>query len=478
MSSDTPEGAGPPRDGSETGRRPRRPFGRALAAQQDRVDYRHLARAFRGEERTGLMLGALVRVAIALALTISAALGQNLSGDAWLWAVGSYGFLAVTGGIQFLMARAGINPPALKYVWVLIDCAYLAAIIAMRNPFVTEGPPPSAILREGTVLYFFIFLVQASFAFSPRLVLWCGFCVVAAWTAVMLYVLGEPGIFWDFGAPGQADLRVYAAKYANPFYVPLSKWIIETAVVILLSGALSVSVSRSRRLVGVLSKAERARSNLARHFSPNLVETLSERDEPFGAVRRQNAAVLFADIRGFTSFAESAEPEEVVNLLRGFHARAEHEIFEAGGTLDKIIGDGLMATFGAPVIGVRDSARALACARNLINVVDRWNIVRGEAGLAPVNIGVGIHYGPVVLGDVGSERRLSFEVIGDTVNTASRLQTMCKEKGARLVVSGALLERIHEEGGDNLTHLFEGLVHEAQQSVRGRGAALDIHYLV
>src|SRR5690606_33509576 len=105
---------------------------------------------------------------------------------------------------------------------------------------------------------------------------------------------------------------------------------------------------------------ERARANLARYFSPNLVDALSERDEPFGPVRRQSVAVLFADIAGFTRMSETRSPEDVFAMLRGFHARMAAEVFRWQGTLDNFIGDAVFATFGTPEAGTHDASNALA----------------------------------------------------------------------------------------------------------------------
>lgn len=248
------------------------------------------------------------------------------------------------------LARRRINPPWLKYFWAIFDCALLTPRDHGAQSLRGRGPPPSTILRrKSLILLYLVFLVQAAFTFSPRLVGWLRLCIIAGWTVVLFWVMGKPGVFFDLGLPDRSGIRAYAARYANPFYFPLSKWLIEVFAVALLTFGLAIAVARSRRLVAQATHAERARSNLARHFSPNMVETLSLSDQPFDRVRRQNAAVLFADIRDFARFAEGANPDDVVDLLRAFHALLQNEVFEAQGTLDKVMGDGLMATFGVPV---------------------------------------------------------------------------------------------------------------------------------
>jgi adenylate cyclase len=112
--------------------------------------------------------------------------------------------------------------------------------------------------------------------------------------------------------------------------------------------------------------AERARSNLARYFPPGIVDLLAERDDPFGAVRRQTVAVLFADIVAFTRMAETMEPEAVVTMLRQFHERMTTQIFTCSGTIEKFIGDAIFAVWGMPDASADDPANALRCADGMI----------------------------------------------------------------------------------------------------------------
>src|SRR5260370_28025689 len=183
--------------------------------------------------------------------------------------------------------------------------------------------------------------------------------------------------------------------------------------------------------------AERARSNLSRYFSPNLVALLADRDEPLGAVRRQTVAVLFVDIVGFTRMSEDLGPEAVVTMLRQFHERMTAQIFACGGTVEKYIGDAIFAVFGLPDPTPEDAANALKCSDLMIVALAGCNIERRQRGEQPLAIGIGLNYGPAVLGDVGSEHSLSFTVIGDTVNTASRLQGLTPSLGTPLVAATA-----------------------------------------
>ena len=220
--------------------------------------------------------------------------------------------------------------------------------------------------------------------------------------------------------------------------------------------------------------AERARNNLSRYFSPNIVEMLAERDEPLGAVRRQTVAVRFLDIVGFTRMAERMPPEAVVTMLRQFHERMTAQIFACGGTVEKYIGDAIFAVFGLPNAGPQDAANALTCADRMVVALKEWNAERATEGEPPLSIGIGLNYGPAVLGDVGSEHSMSFTVIGDTVNTASRLQGLTRNFGTPLVVGDALVSAVCAMPSNGAGTLLGPLEDQGEQMLRGRTAAVRI----
>jgi len=201
---------------------------------------------------------------------------------------------------------------------------------------------------------------------------------------------------------------------------------------------------------------------------------LAERDEPLGAVRRQNVAVLFCDIVGFTRMAEGMDPEAVVTMLRQFHDRMTAQIFACAGSVEKYIGDEIFAVFGVPEPTGADAANALKCGQAMLVTLDDWNCEREAAGAPPLSMGIGLNYGPAVLGDVGSEQTLSFTVIGDTVNTASRLQGLTRTLETSLVVGDALINAIRAAMPDEAPALLAGLKDLGVYELRGRTAPVRI----
>ncbi|MEM6456469.1 MAG: adenylate/guanylate cyclase domain-containing protein, partial [Acidobacteriota bacterium] len=174
------------------------------------------------------------------------------------------------------------------------------------------------------------------------------------------------------------------------------------------------------------------RAQLERYHSPAVIEAVLQGEAEASSSSRPGArrglapaevTVLYADLVGFTSFTESASPEALAALLEGFFNHAVDAIFEAGGTLDKFIGDCVMAFFGAPVAQPDHAVRAVRAAVDLRRALRAWNAARDAGGLPVLESRIAINTGPVVVGDVGSARRVDYTILGNTVNVASRLES-------------------------------------------------------
>jgi len=440
-------------------------------ADEDSPDLGARARleaAFAREERRGLMQAAAARSAAVALIIVWLALANPNSGLAYVWILGTACVLLVTGLVQFWLYWRRLASPIVPYAFALVDSLALAAAILLPNPFDTMNLPPALPLRYASFMYFFVLLMQAAFSFRPRLLLWTGLSGAAAWTLGFLWIVSRPETIVLPGGGRAAQLPVYFDRN----FASLIKYENEIIVFLLVSAGLALLVRRSRSLVAERAAAERARGNLARYFSPKVVDTLAERDEPLGRVRRQAVGVLFADLVGFTTMAEDMTPEEVMALLRDFHGRMEDVVFRHSGCLEKFIGDALLATFGVPDTGARDATDTLACARGMLAALHAWNRERAAAGLPQLRMGLGLHYGPVVAGDIGSRRNMAFATVGDTTNVTSRLQALTRELHTSIVASGALVAAIEREAAD--ASLLEGLTARGPHALRGRDTQIEL----
>jgi len=166
-----------------------------------------------------------------------------------------------------------------------------------------------------------------------------------------------------------------------------------------------------------------ARGRLERYHSPGVVESIVQAEEgAIGGVKSAEVTVLFADLAGFTALSEALSPEEVSAILEGYFTHAVEAIFEEGGTLDKFIGDCVMAFFGAPVAQPDHAKRAVRAAIKILRELDAWNEARAAKDQPTLSMRIAINTGPVVVGDVGSNKRVDYTVLGNTVNVAARLE--------------------------------------------------------
>jgi adenylate cyclase len=180
----------------------------------------------------------------------------------------------------------------------------------------------------------------------------------------------------------------------------------------------------------------RLRTMFNKYVSPDVVEEILDNREGLGlGGRRRHITVLFSDIRGFTSLSERIEPEEVVSLLSDYLGRVTRIVFKNGGTIDKFIGDAVMAIFGAPQAHEDDAARAVRTGIEIIELMDSLAPVWTRAVGRPLKVGVGINTGDAVVGSIGSEIRYDYTAIGDTVNLASRLEALTKDFAAPMLLS-------------------------------------------
>lgn len=213
------------------------------------------------------------------------------------------------------------------------------------------------------------------------------------------------------------------------------------------------------------------RRNLSRYHSPVIVEMLAERASPRFEGSAQNAAILFVDMAGSTARLEKMAPGDAVRLLRDFHGRIERAVLAHDGVVEKFMGDGAMVVFGIPKPQAGDAASALACARALIDDIRAHNAELAAEGVPPIDVSVGIHYGPVIMARLGGAAQAEITAAGDTVNVASRLESLTRANDAAIVVSDAAVEAIRAAGRLDLIEGFEKL---PPQEIRGRVERLAI----
>jgi adenylate cyclase len=178
----------------------------------------------------------------------------------------------------------------------------------------------------------------------------------------------------------------------------------------------------------------------SRFVNPEVVKQLIERGGIEGAGQTRQVTLLFSDIRGFTTLSEAKRPEEVVAILNRYFSMQVDVVWRHGGTLDKYIGDCIMALWGAPLDDAQQARNAVACA---LDMADTLQVFKRELGAGDANfdVGIGVHSGPAVVGFIGSEKKREYTAIGDTVNLASRIEGLTKDAKRRILVSRETMEQ-------------------------------------
>jgi len=228
-----------------------------------------------------------------------------------------------------------------------------------------------------------------------------------------------------------------------------------------------VAASTNQMLAG-LAERDRIRATFGRYVSPAVAQAILEHEGGAELGGRQvDVAVLFSDLRNFTPLSERLAPRELVAFLNEYFAEMVEELHAAGGVVDKFIGDAVMAVFGLE--GREDPCgRALDAALGMQVRVEELNTRLEVRGLPPVACGVGIHFGPVIAGNIGSPERLEYTVIGDSVNVAARLESKTKELGVGVAVSAEVRKRLDGARREKLREL-------GAQELKGKSAAVEVY---
>ncbi|OAS23781.1 adenylate/guanylate cyclase domain-containing protein [Methylobacterium platani] len=409
------------------GRLPPRPRGR-MAENVRAAELAGLAFAFRAR--------AVAIVVVSLWLLVLVPWPRDL------YYLASAGLFFVLGTIPFAL-RHHRHAWAIKLGFTVLDVALMTAVIIL--------PPPAGLgvdwpiqtrLRTPEFVYLLLLLGEAALTYRPLAVLWTGGWIAALWSlgVWLVYARADTVRFADIPRDGPLSAEASLRIFLDPAYVGLTPLWTQGIATGLFTLLLAIAVWRGRGLLLAQVRAEVVRADLARYVSPDVADALSARAHAgFGAPQTRVVAVLFADVVGFTGMSEDLGPERAFALLRGFRERSCKVVFRHAGTLDKFMGDGFMATFGG-LDGRGDAAaRAVACALDLQHEIDAWNAKRAARAAAPVRVAVGVHCGPVVIGNIGADQRVEFTVIGDVVNVASRLEAATRELGGRIVASECCL---------------------------------------
>lgn len=315
-------------------------------------------------------------------------------------------------------------PEWASYGSIAIDIALLMVLIwSFHRQY---GQPASFYLKVPTFVYVFIFITLRALRFRPSFVVAAGVATILAWAVMVGNVLLTQGT-----EPVTRDYVRYLTSNSLLIGAEVDK-LIAVGVV---TGILYVLLRRTRALLVQAVSEGAAASNLSRFFDESVADRIRVAEDLSAQASRREAAVLFVDLRGFTQLAAGLEPAEVVRLLAAYQRRVVPLIRAHGGVIDKFLGDGIMATYGAVEENSTYAADALRTMDAIMADAAGWKDAGALSRLSPRSIGAAVAAGPVIFGTVGGSARLEFTVIGTPVNLAAKLEKANRSLGSRAIAT-------------------------------------------
>ncbi len=377
--------------------------------------------------------------------------GLNLETMAGLTAVVVTYELLVLARITNLLRHGKRLPLPLRYVNAFVEISLPTSIML----FGMEASSPAYVLYAPPAWAYFLFIILATLRLDFWLCAFTGAAAAVQYALLSLYLFGQPQT-----APLDPLL---AAPLAHAVRVGL---LVGAGVI---AGVVSLQIRRQfLRALRSVEEQNRILGMFGQHVSPAVVQRLLSQDVELGGEVR-HVCVMFLDIQGFTTYSESRRPEEVVAYLNRLFATMIDAVNDHGGIVNKFLGDGFMAVFGAPITDPSDCRNAVAAS---LEIIRRIEALAAAGEIEPTHIRIGLHAGEAVTGNVGSTARKEYTIIGDVVNLASRLEQLNKQFGSTLLVSETVVQRL----GDDARRTVEAVPHGPMQ-VKGREQAVDVYEL-
>jgi adenylate cyclase len=337
-------------------------------------------------------------------------------------------------------------PPAIRYVNVAIETSFPTVLLA----WFAHTMPADIALSSAAVLSYFFFIILSALSLNFRLSVFAGVVAAAGYLTLVLIFHEQLPL-----GPGQPPERKIG-YIMRPIFL-----LVGGVIAGLVAGRIRSGILRS---LHAAEERRRIVQMFGQHVSPAVVNQLLTQPTGFQSELR-DVCILVLDIRGFTAFAETASPDAIVNYLNRLWGKAVEIVNRHHGIVNKFLGDGFMAVFGAPLVMGNHCQNAISAARELVAEIKRAT----DAGeIPPTRIGIGLHSGEALVGNIGSAERREYTVIGDVVNVAFRIEQLNKELKSNLLVS----ESVQESAGN-----VEGVESSASVPIRGRNATVRVYKL-
>jgi adenylate cyclase len=346
-----------------------------------------------------------------------------------------YGVFCV---VRLVLAYLRQLRPWMLYLSVIADVALLMGLIYSFH--YKYAQPAVFYLKVPTLLYVFLFVALRALRFEARFVLFTGAAAAIGWAWLTYYA--------SSGRGGPANRTHNFIEYMTSNALLVGAEVDKIIAILLTTAVLAVAITRARNLlVRAVSEGAAAR-DLSRFFDPGVAARIrtAAMAVKAGEGELRDATILTVDLRGFTRLSTELAPDDVMKLLQDYQGRICPLIVGNGGSIDKFLGDGILASFGAVAPSPTAAADAMRAVDAIMAAAERWRTARVAAGLRPLEIGLALSSGRVVFGAVGDGERLEFTVIGDAVNFAAKLEKHNKDEKTRALTDASTYAMAEQQG--------------------------------
>jgi class 3 adenylate cyclase len=409
--------------------------------------------AWRGER--GVAIARIVLAVMVVVRSVVSYVEALARGDFVEWNAIAASAVAIALSVGVLAQRAPSSKAVRRTAWITAHVDALLPIWVVALTIIKPDESFRGVIRDPYVITGLVAVFGASLRLSRRVVM----------TTTATTVAGVIGLV-------VLDHATQAARieYGYDNVVLVIAFIMTAGIVA------TFAVARTHRLVVDAARAVLEKSLLKDRFgayvSNEVADVLVRSPELYLGGTRQVVTVLFTDLRGFTRASEHLSPDVVVKELNAYFEVVVGAVHGNGGVIDKYIGDGVMATFGVPTPKPDDAARAIAAACATKTGLDALNVERARDGRPPLVVGIGVHTGDCVAGNIGTPERAQYTIIGDTVNVASRLEAATKEHGVAALISSTTVDAARARGAP-----LDALVDHGTVAVRGRDEGVAVFAL-
>ena len=346
-------------------------------------------------------------------------------------------YLLLTAARLVLAYRRRLSA-SLLYISVIIDMGLLLGMIWAFH--IQYQQPPSFYLKAPMLLYVFTFIALRALRFEAHYVIAAGIVAATGWTALATYAILSTG--------GQEMVTRDYVHYLTSNSILIGAEINKIIAILTVTFIIAVTLTRARKLLVKAVAEGTAARDLSRFFSPEIARqiTTAEQEVMVGKGQMRDAAILMVDIRGFTRLASLISPDDLIDLLAEYQSRMVPIIQRHGGSIDKFLGDGIMATFGAAATSESFAADALTTVDEIMVAADSWYAELQTQKKPLLKIGAAVTTGQIIFGAVGDATRMEYTVIGDAVNIAAKLEKHTKSEGVRALCTAAAFKKALRQG--------------------------------